>query len=131
MKPPADRTARILLPLVTGCLLVAFWYAVKAVWNLHDFILPAPHDVVFAFHEEADTLWRAGIVTFLGALAGFTAAVALGFALSLDHVRGPPPTVRTVSICHLHADDSHPRDRCHCCHLFLTSACRASPSSLF
>jgi NitT/TauT family transport system permease protein len=83
MKPPSDQTARIVLPVVTGCLLLLCWYAAKAVWQLHDFILPAPHDVVLAFFREADTLWRAAIVTFLGALIGFSAAVSLGFVLAL------------------------------------------------
>jgi NitT/TauT family transport system permease protein len=77
------RIHRILLPAITGGLLIAFWYWIKAALNLHDFILPAPHDVLAAFVEERDTLARATGVTFTGAAIGFSASVVLGFALSL------------------------------------------------
>ena len=77
------RSLRILLPLATGILLVTFWYWIKARLNLHDFILPAPHDVLAAFIEERATLLRATGVTFLGAAIGFSASVILGFAISL------------------------------------------------
>lgn len=83
MKPSGDATARIVLPIITGCLILLCWYGIKAIWDLHDFILPAPHDVLLAFFMEADTLWRAALVTFLGALIGFIAAVSLGFVLAM------------------------------------------------
>lgn len=78
-----NRTLRILLPVLTGAILIAVWYWIKALFNLHDFILPAPHDVLAAFAEERATLWRATAVTFLGAVTGFTASVIIGFTMSL------------------------------------------------
>lgn len=83
MNTAKDRVARITLPLITGVLLIAVWYGIKSIWNLHDFILPAPHDVLLAFGQEGSTLLRATVVTFLGAAIGFSAAVLIGFAISL------------------------------------------------
>ncbi|MEX0322565.1 MAG: ABC transporter permease [Puniceicoccaceae bacterium] len=83
MKKGNDRTARVILPILTGLLLIAIWYSIKSIWSLHDFILPAPHDVLFAFGEEAPTLLRATVVTFLGAAIGFSTAVVIGFGISL------------------------------------------------
>jgi NitT/TauT family transport system permease protein len=83
MKAHKDLRARIVLPVITGCLLLALWYWVKAHWNLHDFILPAPHDVLVAFVSERHTLLHAAGVTFSGALIGFIAAISIGFAISL------------------------------------------------
>ena len=78
--------ARIILPLITGALLLGLWYGLKSVFNLHDFILPAPHQVIQAFGNEGSTLIRATFVTFLGAGTGFIASVVIGFSLSLGLV---------------------------------------------
>jgi NitT/TauT family transport system permease protein len=81
--PRNDDAAWVALPLLAGALLIALWYAVKAYWQIHDFILPAPHAVAVAFVAEAPSLLRATGVTLAGAAAGFGAAVGLGFAVSL------------------------------------------------
>ncbi|NDV62747.1 ABC transporter permease [Puniceicoccales bacterium CK1056] len=83
VKARNDRISRIVLPVITGCLLLALWYWIKGHWNLHDFILPAPHDVLIAFASERETLFRATGVTFMGAMIGFIAAISIGFAISL------------------------------------------------
>ena len=80
---------KALLPLGTGILFLLLWYAIKAIWDLHDFILPAPHDVLFAFIEEGPTLLKATGVTFVGAGIGFIASVIVGFALALILVSSP------------------------------------------
>ena len=83
MKAHKDRTAKIVLPVITGFLLIALWYGIKARWNLHDFILPAPHDVLAAFGQEWQRLLAATGVTFAGSLIGFIAAISIGFVISL------------------------------------------------
>lgn len=83
MQAPEDKTARAVLPLASGLLIIALWYAIKAVWNLHDFILPAPHAVLLAFRDEGPALLRATGVTFTGATIGFLAATSIGFAMAL------------------------------------------------
>ncbi len=74
---------RIILPVATGAIILAAWYAVKLAWNIHDFILPAPHQILMAFASEASPLMQATWITFIGAGGGFLASVVIGFALSL------------------------------------------------
>lgn len=83
MKTRMDKTLRLLLPTLTGSLLIAAWYWIKAHWNIHNLILPAPHDVLAAFAEEWQTLLPATGVTFAGAGIGFLASVVVGFLMSL------------------------------------------------
>jgi NitT/TauT family transport system permease protein len=85
MNSPDSRAAlsRFGLPALTGALLIGLWYGIKAYWQIHDFILPAPHAVAGAFVGEGRTLLRATGVTLAGAAAGFAGAVSLGFAIAL------------------------------------------------
>ena len=69
--------------LVAGGVLLALWYAIKAGLDLHDFILPAPHQVAAAFVDEFPTLMRAARITAAGAGLGFAASVVIGFGASL------------------------------------------------
>lgn len=84
------RALHFALPVLTGILLVAAWYVVRA-WILPDsqrFLLPAPEAVARAFVEKAPQLASATLATTSGALLGFAAAVlgsiVLGLALSLS-----------------------------------------------
>lgn len=83
MKRKANAILRIGLPVLTGIILIAIWYGIKAQWNLHDFILPAPHDILLAFVDEGPALLKATGITFLGAGIGFIASVVIGFSISL------------------------------------------------
>ena len=83
MPPSKQFLPRLVVPVATGGVLIALWYGIKAGLNLHDFILPAPHDIIGAFFREFPLLARASVVTFTGATTGFMAAVALGFLTSL------------------------------------------------
>lgn len=83
MKSLRQNPLKLILPLLTGCLLLGLWYGAKAFWNLHDFILPAPHQVVLAIFDEWAVLMRATWITFLGAGMGFVASVVVGFSMSL------------------------------------------------
>ena len=74
---------RIILPVITGVLLISIWYLLKGIWNIHDFILPAPHQILTAFAGEWQSLLRATWITFLGAGSGFVASVLIGFSMSL------------------------------------------------
>lgn len=59
------------------------WYGIKSALQLHDLILPAPHDVAAAFLEEGPALARAAGITLVGSFLGFLAAISLGFGMSL------------------------------------------------
>lgn len=80
---PRIFSPRVTLPAITGVLIVAVWYLVKRHWNIHDFILPAPHQILAAFLNEWQPLLRATWITFLGAGSGFLASVVVGFTISL------------------------------------------------
>ncbi|MGA1204226.1 MAG: ABC transporter permease [Opitutales bacterium] len=74
---------RFILPVLTGGLIIAVWYGIKSTWNVHDFILPAPHQILAAFAREWSSLLRATVITLIGAGAGFSASVVVGFLVSL------------------------------------------------
>lgn len=76
---------KILMPLLTGAILLALWYAARAWWISPDklFLLPSPAMMVDAFRQNADYLLRAAINTSQGAAIGFGLAVLVSFAVSL------------------------------------------------
>lgn len=74
---------RIILPAITGALILLLWYLVKQAWDIHDFILPPPHQILLAFGTEGANLLSATWITFVGAGSGFLLSVIVGFALSL------------------------------------------------
>lgn len=74
----------ILLPALTGVLIVVLWYAVRA--SLSEdriFLLPSPGQVVDAFKDNADILTRAASNTVKGAALGFGLAIVISFALAI------------------------------------------------
>ena len=81
---PPRRFLTIFLPAFAGALFVAIWIFVRA--SLADdfrFLLPAPTEVLAAFRDHGDELWRATLNTAAGATLGFLAAVVVSFLLSL------------------------------------------------
>jgi NitT/TauT family transport system permease protein len=72
-----------LLPLITGALLIAIWYAVKRLFHIESFVLPAPDEILTAAWHERHALAGAVWLTAQGALLGFLAAVGVGFGLSM------------------------------------------------
>jgi NitT/TauT family transport system permease protein len=75
---------QILLPAITGALVVAAWYGIHF-WLADEmrFLLPTPGQIAVAFRENAEPLGRATLNTTEGALLGFIAAVGVSFVLSL------------------------------------------------
>src|SRR5688572_21362846 len=78
-------TLKLLLPALTGALLIAAWYAVHF-WVISEdrrFLLPTPGAILGALHDHAPYLARAAYNTAKGALLGFGLAVVVSFALAL------------------------------------------------
>ena len=78
------KLVNLLLPLLTGALMILLWYARRAM--LEDemkFLLPSPVQVIAALGEHRDLLWRGAINTTKGALLGFGLAVVLSFGTAL------------------------------------------------
>jgi len=81
---PRPKLLPILLPAIAGACFVAIWVCIRA--SLSEdfrFLLPAPTEVLAAFREHGDELWRATLNTTLGATLGFLTAVVVSFTLSL------------------------------------------------
>lgn len=76
------RRRSILAPLAAGIVIAGLWYAVKALFSIPSYILPAPHEILAAGWRERRTLGTAALITFEGAAIGFAAAAALGFLIA-------------------------------------------------
>lgn len=78
------RVLRFLLPLLTGVIFIALWYAVRAgLGEERAFLLPTPDEIVQAFRVNGDQLWQATMNTMKGAVIGFTFAVIVSFVFAL------------------------------------------------
>jgi NitT/TauT family transport system permease protein len=76
---------KLLLPAVTGAVLVAIWYVIHFAVIEEDrrFLLPTPGAILTALHEQAPYLARAAVNTGKGALLGFGLAVVVSFTCAL------------------------------------------------
>jgi ABC-type nitrate/sulfonate/bicarbonate transport system permease component len=77
---PPRRLLPIFLPALAGAFFVAVWIFVRAsLTEDFRFLLPAPTEVLAAFRDHGDELWRATLNTAAGATLGFLAAVVVSF----------------------------------------------------
>ncbi len=75
----AVRQAGEWLPaLAVFVLVVGVWQGAIAAFDVKQFLLPAPSDIVRAFWTERHSLWPAGWYTFKEALGGFAIGSTLG-----------------------------------------------------
>ncbi|MDQ5978660.1 MAG: NitT/TauT family transport system permease protein [Verrucomicrobiota bacterium] len=72
-----------LLPVLSGALFVAIWYAVRHYSGLQSWILPTPGEILEAAWRERARLLPAVGSTSVGALAGFLLAAVSSFAIAL------------------------------------------------
>lgn len=79
------KALKILLPALTGALLLAVWYAAHffLISEERRFLLPPPGAVWEAFSKDAPLLLRAAWNTAQGALLGFGLAVVVSFGFAL------------------------------------------------
>lgn len=74
----------ILLPLLTGVLMVAAWYGLRhALSDDYKFLLPVPDEIYQALIDNFPVLGRAILNTTKGALIGFGLAIAVSSTLAL------------------------------------------------
>ncbi len=75
---------KILVPAVTGALLLAAWYGLHFfISEDRRFLLPTPGAILAAYHANSDYLLRAAYNTSKGALLGFSLAVIVSFSFAL------------------------------------------------
>lgn len=84
MRTPARFALKVILPALTGVLLILTWYAIHHLLSEdRRFLLPPPDAIVAALREHAAYLGRAAVNTSQGALLGFGLAVAVSFGSAL------------------------------------------------
>jgi NitT/TauT family transport system permease protein len=74
---------RWMLPIISGAVFVALWYAIRRWSGLQSWILPAPDEVLAAAWRERERLLPAAGSTAVGALGGFLLAGISSFGLAL------------------------------------------------
>lgn len=72
-----------LLPVASGLLFVAAWYAARQCSGLPSWILPTPGEILEAAWRERERLLHGVASTAVGALAGFLLAAGTSFGLAL------------------------------------------------
>lgn len=72
-----------ILPVASGLLFVAIWYAIRQWSGLQSWILPTPLEIMEAAWNERVRLLRAAGHTAWGALGGFALAAASGFTMAM------------------------------------------------
>lgn len=77
------RSQLVLLPALAGTVIVALWYAVKHFYQVSDWLLPTPWQIVEAAVHERGRLVPGMLSTARGALLGFGLATVSGFAVAL------------------------------------------------
>jgi len=78
----SDRAANLLLPIAATIAVLVVWAAVVRIFEIPDYLLPAPQDVVRRMVKDWPLLWKHGIYTLISVLTGFAAGVAVGVPLA-------------------------------------------------
>ena len=63
-----------LLPAASGLAVFVLWYGVKMTFQVSDWLLPTPLQILHAGWQEKTRLFQAALSTAVGALGGFTTA---------------------------------------------------------
>jgi NitT/TauT family transport system permease protein len=72
-----------LLPIVSGALFVAGWYAVRAIWDIQSWVLPTPAEIFQTLGQERERLLPAASRTLMAMIGGFLSASVAGFVIGL------------------------------------------------
>jgi NitT/TauT family transport system permease protein len=82
-----SRTSAILLPVVGVIATIALWWLVIVVFDIKQFLLPSPYDVLQRFLEQPGYLLQQTWVSLVESLAGFGLAIVIGIPIALLIVR--------------------------------------------
>lgn len=61
---------------------IAFWESAVRAFDVENFLLPAPSDIVSTLRSDWDVLWSAAFFTFREAFAGFVIGCGAGFLVA-------------------------------------------------
>lgn len=76
----------MLVPVLATAGALVMWAAVVRIFDVPDYLLPAPQAVAARIIKEWSLLWKHGLYTLLSVLTGFAAGVAIGVPLAFGIV---------------------------------------------
>lgn len=77
------RMANVLLPVLGVLVVLALWWLATIVFDIKEFLLPSPGDVLAAFNERPVYLLESSWVTLLETVQGFGLAIVVGIPIAL------------------------------------------------
>jgi len=78
----AEPAANLALPVLATVAVLALWAAIVRIFEIPDYLLPAPQAVAARIIKEWPLLWKHGAYTLMSVLTGFAAGVAVGVPLA-------------------------------------------------
>jgi NitT/TauT family transport system permease protein len=81
-----ERDSNLAAPTLAVVVVVAVWAAVVRIFDIPDYLLPAPQAVAARIVKEWALLWKNGAYTLMSVLTGFAAGVAIGVPLAFGIV---------------------------------------------
>jgi NitT/TauT family transport system permease protein len=77
-----ERVSNLAAPTLAIVAVVVVWAAVVKLFDIPDYLLPAPQAVAARIVKEWALLWKNGVYTLMSVLTGFAAGVAIGVPLA-------------------------------------------------
>jgi len=77
-----EHASDLALPVFATIAVLAAWAAIVRIFDIPDYLLPAPQAVVARIVKEWPLLWKHGTYTLMSVLTGFAAGVAVGVPLA-------------------------------------------------
>ena len=77
-----ERVAPLIAPTLATLGALVAWWAIVRIFEIPDYLLPAPQAVAARIVKEWPQLWKHGIYTLLSVLTGFAAGVVVGVPLA-------------------------------------------------
>ncbi len=86
MRWRSEQAFNLAIPVLAIIAVLIVWGAVVKMFEIPDYLLPAPQAVAARIVKEWPLLWKHGIYTLLSVLTGFAAGVAIGVPLAFGIV---------------------------------------------
>src|SRR5215211_2514512 len=78
----SERAPNLAVPTLAIVTVLALWAAIVRLFEIPDYLLPAPQDVAARIIKERSLLWKHGAYTLMSVLTGFAASVVIGVPLA-------------------------------------------------
>jgi NitT/TauT family transport system permease protein len=77
-----ERAANLAPPILVTMAVLVIWAAAVRIFEIPDYLLPAPQAVAARMVKEWPLLWKHGVYTLMSVLTGFASGVVIGVALA-------------------------------------------------